>query len=127
MRAKIKALRSISVRLPGDIKQRVDKIAADNRLTFSRALTNLLAENIDGPSWRAIDQIAADLRVVSDRQHTQNLLGDLTRATDNLLKALALGDQSQIEVTTIDARRAVDMINREAQFDIRRAHTTGAL
>jgi hypothetical protein len=125
MPTKTQASENISVRLPADIRQRLEKDAAAHRVSFSRALINRLTENMDGPSWRAIDHIAADLRVVSDRQHAVNLMGDLLRAVDNLLGALARGDQQQIETATIDTRKAVDVINLTAQLDLRRAHTTG--
>ena len=116
---------TISVRLPADIKRRVEHLAAANKHTFSRALVDLLAENMDGPSWRTIDQIAADLRVIIERQHAVNMMGDLLRAVDRLLGALARADQREIETATIDTRKAVEVINLQAQLDLRRAHTTG--
>jgi hypothetical protein len=126
MQTKAPAAEAISVRLPIDIKLRVEKLAAAQRINFSRALVNLLAENIEGPSWREIDAIAADLRVASQHQHKVNLLGDLTRATDNLLGAIARADKQQIELAVIDARRVVDVVDLVAKLDVRRAHTTGA-
>jgi hypothetical protein len=114
-----------SVRLPSDVDNRVVAYAKANRCPYTRAVIDILSENLAGPSWRGIDQIAADLRVAAERQHALNLTGDLLRAVDALLGALGRSEPQQIEQAIIDTRKTVDVINLEAQRDLRRVRTTG--
>jgi hypothetical protein len=115
-----------NLRLPPDLKQRLDKAArGKGRTLTAEILQRLQATFTDFPT-RTLEEIADQLMPAVEMNHAENVLGDLLRALDAWHDARRANYPVAIERTTIDLDRAAQVADLTVQQAARRRHTTGA-
>jgi len=116
-----------NLRIREELRRRLEKEAAKRRVSLNQEMTYRLQRSLEEDAARTIDNIAGDIANVWDRfsaaHHKANMMGDLVRATETLLKQIEAG--KPLEVAAAKVKSVIGMIDHHAAQAVRKMHTTG--
>jgi hypothetical protein len=113
----------INLRIKEELRRKLEAEATRMGQSMNGVIIDRIELSFRNQQLRDIDQIARDLKVAAEQQHTKNLLGDLVRDVEALTKALASASLDEhAQAALAKAQQTVAVVSYE---ELRRAHTTG--
>jgi predicted nucleic acid-binding Zn-ribbon protein len=120
-----------NLRIRESLRRQLEREAKKHGVSLNQEMTHRLMRSFEEDAKRTIDIIASDLAAIHDRvskaNHKANMLGDLTRDTETLLRQIDAGNSEAIKKAAEKVRSTIRMVDAEAALAIRQAHTTGEL